>query len=492
MTGFRRLALGGASLAFLVALSALTPSCHHYDDDDVECFSSGGTIVCFRDDHDHHHHITNEGTLTVALTDSPLGLRSFFLTFTELVLLSDEVKPQTIYQSRDGLRVDLLALRGTPESRLYELLARRAVTAAAYKGARLFFRAPSIVTESGGVDATAIALAAESIEITFTTPFVVGPAEDRFLVLDLDVAHSVTSPAGSSATWDVRPLVLAETLGSAEELSTPLDLEGKIVAVKDDGSFTLELEDSRGEAWISAPSPEAVILDAGIPNAGIPNAGTLEARATLASTEAISAGRRAVVRGSFRNDGSFAPGLVALGKTESFDLRVAERAGKDAVEARFESLDASGDHLVTVDWTPATEVTVGRVVQGSLNDAPAGSRVRLIGWRAGNIGDVVHGALLDLELPIQSGAERFDGIVERRFPRTRTIQLTSSNGTLRTVQLTPDAEILSLELRENVLWQSPLDFRRLTPGMKVELSLMQGGDRVQRLVVPRDDAARAR
>ena len=405
MMDSRRRALGGAFLALLLTLTSLTPSCHH-DDDDVECFASDGTIVCFRDDH-HHHHITSEGTLAVALTDSPVELRSFFLTFTELVLLSDEIEPQTVYRSDDGLRVDLLSLQGTPENRLYELLVRKAVPAAAYNGARLFFRAPGIVTESGGVDDELVTLAAESIEIRFARPFVVGPAEDRFLVLDLDVAHSVTSPTGSKATWGVRPLVLAEPLNSAKELSTPLDLEGEIVAMGEDGSFTLKLTDSRGETSISTPSPEAEIREAG---------------STSASVEAISSGRRATVRGSFQDDGSFTAQLVALDETEDLD-----REG-----------DESPDSLS------------------------------------------------------ESDTERLDGVVQRRFPQTRTIQLTSANGTLRTVELAPNAEILSLELRDNVLWQEPLDLRHLTSGMKVELSLGNDGDRVERLVVPQDNAVHAR
>jgi hypothetical protein len=417
--------------------------------------------------------------------------------------------------------VDLLSLQGTPADRLYEILAAREIPGVAYHALRLFIRAPEIVLTSGEViDASMIDLVGSgSVDITFAEPLLLEADEDRVLVLDFDVKHSIFPPdAGSQGLWTVRPLVLADALEDGAEIATPLDVRGEVSGVAvDDGELTMSLSATRGS--ITVRRSEAEVVDAYGPHGGD-----------------VAIGSFAAVRGWLTSDGEIDADIVALG-----DVRALRGVLSETSQSGLARVTLESGEEVTVEITENAVVSVGRLVQTKAAALPGGGQVSLTGWtsvqgsapadfravvvdvvpavRRGRVvgltrgGDgvqveVSHGEatsalrsrtpMLEDQAVYYSGGERFaagdlvtgNAVTIRRFgdEASTTVRLEPSTvqGVVRGIDLTEqtflldgrdrtytihvavDARIVQLEATDNALWQRPMVFGDITEGMRVE------------------------
>ena len=138
-------------LVVLCVLGMLTGiSCY---DDDCHRHYHGNTGIwhCHDDDfHSGHSHQTSE--VVVLITDHPIeDVDAFLVTISEVQLIDEDAGPMWVYRSDTGRRVDLLSLRGSRSSRLYDLLASQEVPAGVYDSIRLTVRDPVMVLDSGEV-----------------------------------------------------------------------------------------------------------------------------------------------------------------------------------------------------------------------------------------------------------------------------------------------------------------------------------------------------
>ena len=248
----------------VVAFALSFAGCHDWDDDDFHCHN--GFCHSHDDDfHDDHHNLLgndvpgngSDGEVVVFLTDRPSAeLRSFHVTVTRVELQSSEVGSQVLYQDFDGFRVDLLSLRGSAETRLYELLAGLTrVPAATYESIALSLVDPELTLASGEVVAAdAIDISADGeLEIVLDSPLPLGPEDLVYLVLDVDVLRSVFRPAEPTGRWRVRPLVVAEIYRETLEIPTPIDIDGVVTTVYEyEDVVELELSAHRGRFEVGA------------------------------------------------------------------------------------------------------------------------------------------------------------------------------------------------------------------------------------------------
>jgi hypothetical protein len=310
--------------ALTLALMVIVVSCDYEDDDDCHThyYSTGVIISHCHDDDDFDdddfddddfdddivHLSTAPAEVTVLVTDEPRsGLQAVHVTITGVTLLSPEVKPQAVYASEAGRRLELLSLREEGGTRLYEVLSgRTAVVPAAYEGVRLQLAAPSLGLASGeAVEPAAIDCPAGcAVEVPLAEPLLVGPGELATLVVDVLVERSLEPPGagGSTSRWTLRPAVVVQTFreAAAQAIATPLEVQGLVREVDAPASrLRLELEDGAG------------VLDVDFGAEAELFAGDL-GRVTLADVEP---GERLSVRGILASDGSLAARSAFVGAT---------------------------------------------------------------------------------------------------------------------------------------------------------------------------------
>jgi hypothetical protein len=380
----------------LAILAAFLASCYDDDDDCHSHYVSTGVIVyhChddddFDDDDDYHdHYYYQSGEVAVLVTDAPVDdVRSFEVTITEVVLQSSEVDPQTVYSSPRGLRLDLLALAGSEETRLFELLSGRlAVAPATYDSIRLAIKDPRIILHSGEVvDAERIALWREGhIDVSLAEPFPLGPSDVAFIVLDFDLERSLLAPAGDADTgeggadpgarWTFRPLVVVDVQRDdpRARVHTPLDVAGTVTAVDlDAGTFTLALPGG--------------------------DAGTIEVSSADAAAGAVVAGEAASVRGVWNADGGLDARAVVLGATSRLDGLVRELR-EDGEDLTLIIEEPGSPREIEVAVTAETVLSFGRLSPAVPGDLQPGRKVSVTARDA--VPGAVPGAVrVDLEAP---------------------------------------------------------------------------------------------
>ncbi len=316
----------------------------------------------------------------------------------------------SVYRSDTGRRVDLLSLRGSRSTRLYDLLAIQEIPPGVYGSIRLTVRDPTLILSSGEVlDGSEIDLAGNgSIEIDLTEPALLGPDETVYVVLDFDVSSSVTRADNSegSGRGIIRPLILVDVLYDdvEDEILTPTDLTGRLARRDPEtGLFTLELSEDRGTLDFRL-SEDSEILD-----------GSLEP----ASVSALTLGSDVRVRGYLTAAGDLAAERVALeplpslDETRSEETRLDETRGHDGHAARLPR-GAESDGAVSVA-RPATPVR-GTVSGVALED---------------------RALVLDVD------------------------------GSPRTIEISPDTTIVLVEVSEEGLWQTSIPIREVDLGANV-------------------------
>jgi len=433
--------------------------CQEYDDDDIFISSSfyfnGGAVV--------------------AVTDAPGdGLRSFVVTLREIELLSNEVEPQTLYRDPEGFRVDLLRLRGAPDSRLHEFAAAAyGLPVAAYRRVRLTISDPLLILDTGErVEGSRIDLVGGGrIELGLSDPFFVEPDLTRLLVLDVDVSRSVQPPDDAGGRWSVRPLVLADSNieDSARAFPTPVDVEGEVLEVGDQGAIVLDLSNGRGR--IRVPAGSAAVYDA----SGV-----------RSSLEAIEEGTWAHVRGRVKDGGVLEPQAIALGRLETRIGVVSSSATAVATDGTVEhrvvlrsvvlrSVDSSAPEAeslaapspeggspnfspgnFTVSVGPETRFSVARVTETDVPEWLPGTELTVIGWPS-RVGMPTRALWVDV------GAEMRQGRVERVSSHDGRVVLditTASGGSLD----------LEVEAKEPVFFggRSDLSVDGLAPGDAIQ------------------------
>ncbi len=392
-------------LCFCVA--GMLSSCY---DDDCHYHSHGGFWHC-HDDHHHSDHVHHSSQVFLLITDHPIDdVDAFFVTITEVTFIEEEAGPMSVYRSDAGRRIDLLSLRGSRSTRLYDLLAIQELPPGVYGSIRLTVRDPALILSSGEVlDGSEIDLAGNgSIEIGLPEPVLLGPDETVYVVLDFDVSSSLTSKENSEGFGRgiIRPLILADVLYDdiEDEILTPTDLRGRLAQRDPEtGLFTLELSEERG-ALDFRLSEEAEILDRYL---------------NPASVNALTLGSDVRVRGYLTAAGQLDAESVALEPVPSLketrldETRLDETRGHDGHAARLPR-GSESDGAVSVA-RPATPVrgTVSRVAPG-------------------------HQALV-----------------------------LHVDGSPRTIEISPDTTIVLVEISEEGLWQTSIPIREVDIGANV-------------------------
>ncbi len=480
-----------------------------YDDDDCHNHTvccGGITVIrhCHSGGHSSHLHdgLDVSSQVVVLATDAPdENVRSLYVTVTEITLESGEAHPQTLYRSDTGHRVDLLSLRGSDETRLYELLAAPAlVHAATYDSIWISVKDPTIVFASGEVVASADIVLDGAIAVVFREPVPIGSDEAVFVVLDFDVKRSLSrmktdrtasepspdgsidgSPNGSlngsldgslgdGERWRFRPLIFATVVREevSEELLTPTDLEGTIDELDaDEETFDIDLPDGRGSVTTHAHD-ETVLLG--------PNLEQLR-------FEDLHLGKTVRVRGYWRPDGGLDAQSVLGGSTFRVAGRV-ERVERDGIVLSVATED-NVRATMRVAATRGTLLSFGRVETAVLQDIKEGLDITTTGYRDRGSDDSRTAALVDLgrvspdPVPFAATdpAPRVNGRVTRIDRENRTVILRSGEGDSavdKEVDLPRGSEILFLERMNGVLWQTPVHFEQIQSGMTVEVERLPG------------------
>lgn len=477
----------------LVLASFCGLSCY---DDDGDCHTHiaccGGIVVithCHSDDDDGHSHPGYDPVSQVAVlaTDAPAeGVRSLYVTVTEITLESSEAHPQTVYRSETGQRLDLLSLRGSEETRLYELLAAPAlVHAATYDSIWISVKDPVIVLESGEVVGTAEIELDGALEIVFREPIFIGPEDANFLVLDFDVERSLSRTAagdvGSAAAeeraarWRFRPLIFADVMRDelSQELFTPTDIEGTIDEVDaEEETLDVDLPDGRGSVTVHSHL-ETVLLGPGLEPLRF---------------EDMHPERTVRVRGYWRPDGGLDAQSVLEGSTFRVTGRV-ERIEQDDIVVSV-ATEESRRETVRVAATREALLSFDRLWAATLPDVEAGIDITMTGYRAPGPGEERTAALIDL----RGAPARQDLLVaaERSTPPRAAGRVTSIDRDSRTIVLRSaggdgmveselhvphDSEILFLERTGGVLWQTPMHFEQIREGTSFEVERLPGDGR---------------
>jgi hypothetical protein len=350
-----------------------------WDDDDVDCHSHTsdvGTVFIhchdddddffddendddFDDDDDHNFLAGGGGAeVTVLATDSPLdGLRALRVTVARLELVGEPPDPVLLYDSAEGLRLDLLALRGSDAgggrdaTRLYEFLCgRRPVPAAAYGELRILLVDPEIVLASGEkLGAERIDLeGGGALELELREPVLAGPADVVYLLLDFDLERSL-EPLGGGARWRLRPHVVPEVAREdvGERVAAPADVAGTVLAVDPQlGTLSVELSGGRG-AFPVAVAKSTAAFDAVLEPLNL---------AALHPGDAVSA------RGVLGADGLLAARSLVAAATEALRGTIAAVGGGAALELalELETESARVAPRVEVVVAPWAEVTLRR------------------------------------------------------------------------------------------------------------------------------------
>ncbi|HVR73856.1 MAG TPA: hypothetical protein VMT52_05965 [Planctomycetota bacterium] len=368
-------------VSWLAAATMLGVSCH-YDDDDCHThhYSSGVSIRhCHDDDFlddddfddddfddDIFHLNVAPAELAVLVTDAPrAGLRAMHVTITEVALLSREVKPQVVFASGTGRRLELLSLRGEPGTRLYEVLAgRTGLAPAVFDSVRIRFSSPSLILAAGeAVGPSAIDCPSGcAVDVALPEPLLLGPSELAFLVIDVLVEPSLSAPDASAAAprWTFRPAVQVQAFreDAADAIVTPLEVAGIVLEV-----------DLPGERLRLEVDGEAGVLDIG---AGL-EAEIFAEDLERIPLESVERGSRINVRGTLNVEGSLAARSAFLGPTyrRRGILREVRSTGgglrlaleDEEARSRFE-VSASPETLVSLRRT--RELALGAARPGQL------------------------------------------------------------------------------------------------------------------------------
>ena len=465
-----------------------------YDDDDCHwhtacCGGITSVYHCHSGGHSSSHAhdgLNSASQVGVLATDAPdENVRSLYVTVTEITLESGEAHPQTLYRSDTGHRVDLLSLRGSDETRLYELLAAPAlVHAATYDSIWISVKDPTIVFASGQVVASSNIVLDGAIDVVFREPILIGSDEATFVVLDFDVKRSLSrmktdrtasepSPNGSlrdGERWRFRPLIFATVVREevSEELLTPTDLEGTIDELDaDEETFDIDLPDGRGSVTTHAHD-ETVLLG--------PNLEQLR-------FEDLHLGKTVRVRGYWRPDGGLDAQSVLGGSTFRVAGRV-ERIERDGIVLSVATED-NVRATIRVAATRGTLLSFGRVETAVLQDIEEGLDITTTGYRDRGSDDSRTAALVDLgrvspdPVPVAATdpAPRVNGRVTRIDRENRTVVLRSGEGDSavdKEIEVPRGSEILFLERTNGVLWQTPVHFEQIQSGMTVEVERLPG------------------
>jgi hypothetical protein len=183
------------------------------------------------------------GTVAVFITDGPADdYKSILLTITEVSLIPyDGARPLvTLYESADGVEVDLLTLRDED----YLLNINQNVPAGLYSKIRL--RVSNIVIEGGPCEEMEVKLPSGRIDLNPRSPFEVAPGGTVSIRLDIDANKSINlHEAGDSNHCVFRPVVFVDIEEEAITPRCPRILSGTVVNLVKAG-FVLALGGDRG------------------------------------------------------------------------------------------------------------------------------------------------------------------------------------------------------------------------------------------------------
>jgi len=489
------LSLRSAAVLLTVLFGVGLVSCEHDDDDDCHTHVSNGLLIthCHDDDDfhfdddDHHHHIEGEvdnGQVVIVVTDNETPeLSAFHVTLHEAALQSSEVEPQTVYASPQGQRVDLLSLRGSSETRLFEfLVGRTQVRPGTYESIRLTLSDPALTLRSGEVvDGAQVSLVSEGkIDIGFSEPLALGPGELAYLILDFDVERSLSrvpaDTSGDGPTWSFRPLVLIDVVreDAAAEITTPVMVTGRVTDLGEGAeAFTLELADGRGRVDVALIAGSTVLGQ------------DLE----TADVTAVRVGDSITVRGALSPD-SFVEAETVVTGSSSRVAGTIEWIRDEGAGLLLALQDAERTKIVefVVDGTARFSIRRQTVEGGDLTPGRRAA-VLLKTWADPERPPVAVWIDLDLDdaLPpperVPAGVV-LSGIVLSIDTQSRTLKLAgSSTGRKTTVNVPLAAPIFFLESSDGFLWQSPVVLDDLEVGMRLETIEPTAADDAERILV---------
>jgi hypothetical protein len=350
-----------------------------FDDDDFD--DDGCSIVIIAQ--------SGGGGAVVLVTDHPRpGLQSAHVTISGVSLEGNEGEPQPLYRWAAGHRVDLLSLRGTPDTRVHDVVAARGgIRPAAYTSIRFTVRDPSFVLSSGEAIAPAdIDLAAGgNMVVEFARPLLLGPAEVVYIVLDFDLERSFSEVEGGGPRWRLRPIVLVDVFREdvGRGVRAPTDLTGVASSVDREGErFRLELSEGRG------------ILEVRLARSALVRNGSLD----LGGAGGIRTGARVVARGSWMDDGALLAEAIILGETfhASGLVREVVPAAGGCLDARvLVTAGQAHEGELHVEACPRTIVSLDRIGPAGPGDLREGMVVAILARTEG--GSAAAAAVIDVK-----------------------------------------------------------------------------------------------
>ena len=478
-------------IAVLALCAAGTTSCE-YDDDDCEYDDDDFDDDDFDDDFDDDDFDDDDiygcsyivivgqsrGGVVVLLTDRPRSdIASARVNIADLTLESREVDPEPLYRWDSGHTVDLVPLRGTPDTRIHEVVASRGgIRPAVYDSIRLTVREPSIVLSTGETlgPADIHLVGGGNMLVDFAEPLILGPSDVVYIVLDFDLERSFPDggPAGGPR-WTLRPIILADMLREdvGRSVKAPTDLTGVVARVGRKGdTFDMELSEGRGALEVRL-APGAVVRGEG-------------------SAPAIREGSRVLARGAWTPEGHLRADAVIVGETFEATglLRELTPSGGGCMDARI--LVSAGQALegdLRLEACPGTLVTLDRIGSAGLGDLREGMVVAVAG-RAGKspapaaLIDVKQGSTV-LSIPGDAAGEegRLAGKVVAVDEASGIIAI-ASGADLHELEA-GGASILLVEEAGGMLRERRISIREVEDGMDLEAGEATGRNGERLLIV---------
>ena len=271
------------------------------------------------------------GTVAVFITDGPADdYDSILITVTEVSLIPyDGTRPLVIlYQSADGVEVDLLSLRDED----YLLNIHQNVPAGLYSKIRL--RVSNIEVFGGPCEEMEIKLPSGRIDLNPRSSFEVAPGGTVSIRLDIDANKSINlHEAGNSNRCIFRPVVFVDIEEGAITQRCPRILSGTVESLIFDNQtrtvgFVLALGGDRGTIMVRLLPGTDIFGDNG----------------EFVDASALRVGQEVKVRGKLKGDGILESSVVVIG-----DVVVVGGEANGTVDASthlFPFTAAPGEELV--------------------------------------------------------------------------------------------------------------------------------------------------
>jgi hypothetical protein len=381
---------------------------------------------------------TGTGSVSVLLADSPTDeYQNIWIRIHEVSLIPvNDGAPVVIFQSTDGLRVDLLEYQDED----YLLRVKRDVPAGQYSKIRLQVsdieptpKDPTNPPPCAKLDIDT-KLPSGKIDLNPREPFTVSQGGNLSIRLDIDANKSINlHPAGKSGKCIFRPVVFVDIREGMPIGRCPKIVSGEIASLsKDSGGnvvgFTLDLKNNQGAVEVRLLANVTIVNENG----------------ECQTANDLNVGDEVRVRGKLANDLVFEASNVVIGEL----LNVVGTATTDPVfngsTFTFTFTPSAGQALVgpyTVQGQVCTLVLFGCDTTVKPEDIKAGMTVRVFGKLISeNNTTMLRAAAIVLKV------QEIAGTITAISPRTggQDVTIQQIGGTLLTV-FVPDGTLIYLE-----------------------------------------------